>query len=72
MSSGALSTLTFGVVRAAVVVAVLILIVGVVALVVARRVATTRRVQQGIFLGISGTGLIFVAFLAWTWLQSAR
>jgi hypothetical protein len=70
MISGVLSSVTFGVLRAVAVITVLVIVVGVIALVVARQLAHTRRARQGVFLGLSGTGLIFVAFVTWTWLQS--
>lgn len=72
MTNGALASMTFGVVRAVAVVMVLVILVGLIALFLARRLARTRKARQGLFLGLSGTGLIFVAFVAWTWLQSMR
>lgn len=72
MTSGALSGAAFGVARVLLLVAVLVVIVGVIAFVLARRLARTRRARQGVFLGLSGTGLLFVMFVTWTWLQSMR
>jgi hypothetical protein len=72
MTTGALSSLGFGIARLVLVIVVLVVLVAVIALVVARYAAKTRRVRQGVFLGVSGTGLIFVFFLTWTWLQSVH
>jgi hypothetical protein len=72
MTSGFLSSVGFGVIRVVAVIAVLVLVMSVIAVIVTRHVAHTRRARQGVFLGLSGTGLIFVAFVAWTWLQSIR
>ena len=72
MNSGALSSLGLGIARVVLVAAVLVVVVGLIALVVARYIARTRRARQGVFLGLSGTGLIFVAFLTWTWLRSVH
>jgi hypothetical protein len=70
--TSALSSVAFGVARVVVVTAVLLVVVGVIALVIARQLARTRRARQGVFLGVSCTGLVFVAFLTWTWLQSVH
>jgi hypothetical protein len=70
--TSAFSSAAFGVARVVLVAAVLVLVVGVVAVVVARHLARTRRARQGVFLGVSCTGLVFVAFLTWTWLQAMR
>ena len=70
--TSALSSVTFGIARVVLVLAVLVVVVGVVALLVARYLARTRRARQGVFLGVSCTGLVFVAFLTWTWLQTVR
>jgi hypothetical protein len=70
--TSAVSSVAFGVARVVIVTLVLIVIVAVVALVVARYLARTKRARQGVFLGVSCTGLVFVAFLAWSWLSAVR
>ena len=66
--TSALSSVAFGVARVVIVTLVLIVIVAV----VARYLARTKRARQGVFLGVSCTGLVFVAFLAWSWLSAVR
>lgn len=70
--TSSLSSLGLGLARVVLVAVVLTIVVGIMSLVLARYLASTRRGRQGVFLGVSGTGLVFVAFLTWTWLQSVH
>lgn len=71
MGNTALAATTHGIVRAVLVLAVLIALAGVVAYFVADKLGRTRRLRQGIFIGVASTGLVFAATVAWAVLRSA-